>query len=113
MIKKLISIAALSAAALGTFAPAAFAQGPGFDCRAAATYVEIAICDSRELSRLDRVLNREYTNASARTESDFQMQELVSDQENWIGNRDSCSTYSCVLRAYRTRIGQLRAFARY
>lgn len=80
---------------------------PSFNCRDAATYVELAICDSRELSRLDRILAREFRaamNRLGRRDRAF----LANEQARWIGERDSCESYGCVEDAYRTRIADLR-----
>ncbi len=88
------------------------AQGPSFNCRYASTYVEIAICDSRELSRLDRVLNLEYRRAMNRIgfrEGAY----LADDQSGWIGMRDNCGSYGCIADAYRRRIAFLRGYGRY
>jgi uncharacterized protein len=89
----------------------AHAAGPSFNCRYASTYVEIAICDSRELSRLDRVLNLEYRKAQSRLDG-YDIAELADAQAGWLADRDSCSSYGCIDDAYRTRIAQLRRVGR-
>jgi uncharacterized protein len=105
-------LAAISLLAASTWANSeAKAAGPGFDCRYASTYVEIAICDSRELSRLDRVLNLEYRKAQNRLD-EFDIQDLADAQDGWIARRDACGTLRCVDRAYRNRIAQLRNVGR-
>jgi uncharacterized protein len=103
--------AAAASLALIAFALPAVAAGPSFNCRNASTYVEIAICDSRELSRLDRVLNLEYQKAQNRLDA-YDGQDLADAQEGWIADRDSCVSYRCVDRAYRIRIAQLRRIGR-
>jgi uncharacterized protein len=109
---RLASAALCAGAIIAIVAPqGARAEGPGFDCRYVSTYVEIAICDSRELSRLDRVLNFEYAKAQNRLDA-YDAADLADRQDAWIGRRDSCRRYGCVDRAYRTRIAQLRRVGR-
>jgi uncharacterized protein len=110
MIKR--AVVALLAGGVVFGAVPALAQGPSFNCRYASTYVELAICDSRELSRLDRVLALEYRKAINRLDR-FDAADLADDQESWIGRRDSCDSNRCIDRAYRTRIALLRGVGRF
>jgi uncharacterized protein len=107
--KMRMALAVLAGMAL--FPSISLAQGPGFNCNYASTYVELAICDSRELSRLDRVLNLEYAKAQNRLDS-YDAADLAAAQDSWIARRDGCRNYGCVDRAYRTRIAFLRRFGR-
>ena len=106
-------VAAVIAAAI--FAPGdASAQrrdGPSFNCRNAGTPTEYAICDSRELSRLDREMANLYF--SVRDAAGPRRRRLIeNDQANWLAERDGCyDDTRCLRAAYGGRIGELSVMA--
>lgn len=98
----LVSLLTLFLSALAvTMAPAAAAEkGPSFDCGKAATDVEKAICDDRDLSRLDRDLGAYYQAALKMLVAKPQIRKEVADaQLAWIRKRDE----TCRLPVGHTR----------
>jgi uncharacterized protein len=80
------------------------AAGQSFDCFAAGTPVETAICSDFTLSGLDaqmaglyeRVVN--YATSATRSE-------IMVEQTRWLASRDRCGTNrDCLLGEYRARI---------
>lgn len=89
-------------------APARSGARPSFDCARASAPAELAICDSAELSRLDRRLATNYAAALAAADG-RERDRLVSDQRAFLRARDACDVDSCIEEAYRR---QLRAVDR-
>lgn len=91
-------------------APAsAAASGPSFDCAKASSRYEKMVCDTPELSALDRQLDGVFKQALARsTEKDV----LRAEQRGWIKGRDECwkasDVMACVRELYQVRIVELR-----
>ena len=79
------------------------ATAASFDCAKAATYVETAICDNQDLSRLDEDAAHLFAEAIKRnvgTEA-----ELRENQKAWLKKRNQCGTEDCILSTYLDRRG--------
>ena len=98
-------------------APSAGPPRPAFDCTAARTNVEMAICGNSGLADKDRELVGAYRQLIAST-AGTDLTSLQDSQRNWRTQRDTCNNLpagdylnACIGRAYDTRIAQLRRFA--
>jgi uncharacterized protein len=101
-------IAALYAAALvlscGGAVTGARAQGPSFNCGMASKPDEVLICQSPELSALDRNMSGLYFTIRNRLAGPARAQ-LDADQTAWLNSRYACGRdFGCVAAAYRQRI---------
>ncbi len=86
------------------------ADGPSFDCTKASQRIEYLICDTPELSKLDRTLSAVYK--SAMTAAGPNKDRLQRQQRAWrTSTRDICADTACVATAVRERIALLRAIA--
>lgn len=83
-------------------------NGPGYNCTRARKRDEIIICNSAELSALDRVLNDAYRDARTRV-SDVDRDDLRAGQSAWLAERSRCRSAACIRDSYVTRIGELDA----
>jgi len=88
---------------------------PGFDCGAARTATEHAICGSNQLSALDAEMTSEFDLAVSNTTSPAvggtaaDVAALRNEQRQWLRGRNRCgSDVSCLEQAYYTRLGHLR-----
>lgn len=84
---------------------------PGFDCRLSSTPTERAICDSVDLSRMDRDISTIY--AAIRETSDGTARVVELDaQRKFIRARDACGadTY-CLFPVYLARLDTIRESA--
>ncbi|MCH9807730.1 MAG: lysozyme inhibitor LprI family protein [Alphaproteobacteria bacterium] len=92
------------------YAPGAYAQS--FDCEAAVRADERAVCDSRELARLDDKLSDAYEEVLADVEGG-QKRQLRADQRDWLAMRRACGARKvCIRGVYRERIAELKALER-
>lgn len=83
------------------------ASQPSFDCRGAANFSELTICDSPLLSALDFALAGVY---AARLSKASDTEQLRIAQRLWLRNqRDVCDTAACLQSAYEARLSALRA----
>ena len=99
-------LAPMSIALAALLLPAA-AEAQSFNCRNARFADEIAICESRLLSRLDVRMARLFFQAR---ESDGGS-ELGDDQDAWLRTRRACGgDEDCIEEAYRERIRELREY---
>lgn len=93
---------------------AALAAEPSFDCAAAETAAETAICADAGLAALDAELARLYGLALADPDmDDGQRAALEAAQSGWIAERDACATAdagigTCIAAAYALRIHDIR-----
>ena len=95
----LLSLAAWSALATA-------ADGPSFDCAKAATWVELRICDSADLSSLDRKMAKSYRSA-LRFATEAEARKIKRDGVAWRTQvRDKCLTTTCLLDAYEIRLAE-------
>lgn len=78
-----------------------------FDCATAKSRINRLICSDAALAALDvreaQMLRRAKAKAVTPDAVD-------AEQDVWLSQRNACSTVSCLSRAYRTRIQQLRAW---
>src|SRR5262249_8139439 len=91
---------------------------PSFDCTAVATRVHMTICNSQDLSELDRALAR-YVLAMKTVLADEAARSLAASRGAWERARDTqCNrvigeidpdgpVYRCLMAMYRTRLVQL------
>ncbi len=85
-------------------------DGPSFDCSKASQRIEYLICDTPELSKLDRTLSEVYKRAM--TAAGPNKDRLQRQQRAWrTSTRDICTDTACVATAVRERIALLRAIA--
>jgi uncharacterized caspase-like protein len=82
-------------------------RGPSYDCSKARRRDEIMICDSPQLSALDRVLAQAYRSARSRS-SNADKGTLRAEQAGWLKDRGRCSSERCIDAIYRDRIRQLK-----
>ncbi|MGH8485628.1 MAG: lysozyme inhibitor LprI family protein, partial [Pseudomonas sp.] len=85
-------------------------EGPSFSCEKAEG-MALKVCQSPQLSALDRDLAALYQRAMAQADSDSQKQ-LKATQRGWIKGRDECWKASdadaCLLEQYQVRMVVLK-----
>lgn len=80
---------------------------PSFDCDRAGTASEFAICQDANLASLDHEASQRYSQARGRL-SRSSRQQLLSEQRNWLSNRDRCGAdVRCLQQSYSDRILEL------
>ena len=90
---------------LGIAAPGASAAS--FNCRYAKLPVEVAVCQSRILGRLDERMARKYYRLKERAPYGA-WREITREQKRWIRERNSCGyNEGCIEDAYYRRIDRL------
>lgn len=90
---------------------AAVAEQPSFDCAKASTTVELAICASAELSRLDRDLSAAYL-AARNALGGSARQDLLDRQRAWLADRERCGgSETCLASKMSERIDVLEGRA--
>jgi uncharacterized protein YecT (DUF1311 family) len=89
-------------------APAAITSvSPSFDCEKATWKSEKMVCESSELSRLDRLMNDMYHDAVAR--SPDKALQFKNEQNHWLRkDRESCADDDCLKQIYKQRVEELR-----
>lgn len=93
-------------------APFSTSSGPGFNCAKARTQVEHMICDSPEISALDRQMLDVYHRALDGATPDETIN-IKDAAKNWrVHVRDACDTQECLLDAYRSRLSAMQAVAK-
>jgi uncharacterized protein len=96
-----------SLVALAAMAAPAAAQS--FDCDSARRSDERTICESGELSRMDRQLDRLYRDATRQVRNPAR---LRARQFMWLSERRTCrDDERCLRRSYARRIGELQRLA--
>ena len=89
------------------------APAASFDCLAARSRVEKAVCASGALARLDRRLSELYLERLAWAEAAGQVSLLRQEQRAWLTRRDTTcsgpgsSSTDCLSRLYQDRLGDL------
>jgi uncharacterized protein YecT (DUF1311 family) len=81
-----------------------------FDCGAAATPIEKAICSDVALARLDRDVAEAFVRGLRFATEDAVKEKLKTEQRAWLGERDAaCPTAAvpCLATAYRDRLAKL------
>lgn len=91
----------------------ALAAGPSYDCsKVESGSIEALVCQSDELSALDRQLADVYAAASKKAANE-QPPMLKAEQRGWIKGRNDCwkatSIPACVKDSYQLRIVELQA----
>ncbi len=82
-------------------------QAASFNCRYAKLPVEVAICQSRELNRLDEIMARKYYRLKRRLGGN-DWRELRSEQRRWQRRRNRCGyDRYCIEDSYVYRIRAL------
>jgi len=79
---------------------------PSFPCTRAESRVELLICGSAELARLDRQLARSYGDARRRMDQDA-FAEVRAAQKRWLRSRDACTDDACVAKRMGERLAEL------
>ncbi|MCB1706811.1 MAG: MliC family protein [Halioglobus sp.] len=105
------AIALASATTAATWAAAACASEPAFDCTRAQGQVQELVCTDAALASLDRRLAEVYQTVR-RTLPDADLPQLKSEQRGWIKGRDDCwksdNVADCVTLAYQGRTVELQ-----
>lgn len=89
------------------------APAASFDCGAARSDVEQAICSSRELARLDRHVAEAYAEKLSWAEDEAARRTIQQDQRAWLQRRDGVclragqSLVACLSDAYQRRLQAL------
>lgn len=83
------------------------ANAVSFDCAKAATFGEKAICANSLLGKLDDALSENYKGMQAANIGDGARKDLRKTQKQWLGERNKCTTESCLVDAYRRRIDEI------
>jgi uncharacterized protein YecT (DUF1311 family) len=80
--------------------------GPSFNCEAARTRSEIAVCNNPDLAGLDRQMaaqfSRAYANANPR-----QRELLQSTRNRFLRFRNACRSDDCIADTYRGRMREI------
>jgi len=77
-----------------------------FDCTLAKAPIEKMVCADGDLSRLDEMMASDYSELLLARPWDED--EVKPGQRAWLARRNACRDRACVLKAYTTRIGELR-----
>lgn len=81
-----------------------------FDCAAASSATEKAICSDVALGRLDRAMADSYTQVLAFTAEDADKAKIREAQRAWIAERNACGgDVACLTGQYDARLKALRA----
>lgn len=94
---------------LGISLLSTYANSASFDCTKATTWVEKAICQSPELSKLDDAMAKKYktnlVSAADYEDSKAYKDGLIKNQRTWLKfQRNTCKDTSCLIREYKERI---------
>ncbi|BFI97210.1 MAG: hypothetical protein RSP_27200 [Rhodanobacter sp.] len=92
--------------ALALLSAVPLASAAGFDCAKAKSAVEQKICADPELSQLDSQMAQAFD--QARTKAGPQLDTLLRDQRNWLGERDEAVTQAMQLKTARYAAGFYR-----
>lgn len=77
-------------------------MGTSFDCKKSRTFTEKAICNNKQLSKLDDKLAETYRKT---LNTVFAPDELKEEQHEWLTNeRNACQDVTCLKRVYEQRI---------
>lgn len=90
-----------------TVAPApAVSAGPSFDCRAARSESEQAVCASPVLAGLDRAMAARFEAAVDRADQ-AQMRLLGFTRDRFLAYRERCGSDACIAATYRGRMREI------
>ena len=90
-----------------TATPAPSGARPSFDCSAAHSRGEIAVCSDAGLAALDRTMTAQFRRALSNASPDEQTL-LRRTGERFIAYRDRCSNRACIGDAYVGRMREIR-----
>ena len=79
---------------------------PSFNCGAARTRGEIAVCRDSGLASLDRQMASQFAGALSRADSEERAL-LQRTRNRFLSYRDSCRSDSCIAEAYRGRMREI------
>ena len=79
---------------------------PSFSCDASLSKIESYICNSRQLSLLDKLMSNQYALLMA-SHTDEVDSVLKKEQIAWISKRNSCSDFSCIETEYKNRLSEI------
>lgn len=82
-------------------------EGPSFDCDAARTNGERAVCGDAGLAALDRQMAAQYRQAFASTDRRTRA-ELERSRRRFLAFRDQCPSDDCIADTYRGRMREIR-----
>jgi uncharacterized protein len=98
----------MSFAVLPLAARAEAAAGPSFNCRAAKTEAEKAVCSDAHLAELDGRLAKVWNSYLDAFDDDKLLAILHAEQAAWISRRNACrADGACIAGAYAERYGLL------
>ena len=101
------NVAASESANVEPGPPSAYPGRPSFDCSAARTRGEIAVCSDSGLSALDLNMSKAYQRAMS-SASPQQRQLLQSTRNRFLTFRDRCPDRRCIGDAYVGRMREIR-----
>lgn len=84
-----------------------FSYAASFDCNKASNFIEKAICNDRQLSKLDEMLSENYKNMSAANIGDGVRKDLKATQRTWVTTRSKCTDNACLANSYKKRIDEI------
>ncbi|MEO1494455.1 MAG: caspase family protein [Pseudomonadota bacterium] len=84
-------------------------RGPSYDCAKARRRDEIMICNSADLSALDRIMAKAYSTTRKRLNSNGR-ETLKLSQRSWLKKRASCRNESCLRTSLVGRIEFLEGY---
>ena len=102
-------LAPLPSPTTGEAAPAPAPTGraqPSFDCTAARSRGEIAVCADPNLAQLDRAMAAEYQRAISASTPE-QAAALRQTRDRFLGYRDRCANNACIADSYTGRIREI------
>ena len=80
---------------------------PSFDCSAARTSGEIAVCNDAGLAALDRRMAAQFASAMSNANAE-QRANLQRTRDSFLRFRDGCPDNACIAETYRGRIREIR-----
>lgn len=86
--------------------PAAPGANPSFDCGAARTRSEIAICNDPGLADLDRQMASQF-NSGLRQADRGQRRLLEQTRDRFLSYRNRCGSNACIAQTYRSRMREI------
>ena len=86
---------------------AASVEAASFNCSLAQAAIEKTICSNPEISKADETLSTLYGNIKKQTRY---VDYLIKDQRDWLKERNSCKTESCILEKYKARFTKLNGW---
>ena len=87
-------------------APAATVS-PSFNCAAARTSGEVAVCNDEGLAALDRRMAAQFSSAMSDADAE-QRANLQRTRDAFLRYRDGCPNNACIAETYRGRIREIR-----